>query len=173
MGWGTLSAGSLRIAVTCFVLTVPRVLERALSATGRVATAFLAGERGFVRLAGTSGFATRLVLISAPAEPSTDFGCVFLVGTPSLILGTRFGRVKGSGFCVVLGLSAWETMLGSLGLEVFGANAIAGGCGRDGSAVLRCTSADFGTQVKTDHLQRGWPCLLLFSTSNPATTKSY
>lgn len=113
-------------------------MERALSVTGRVATAFLAGERGLVRLAGTSGFTTRLAPISVPAEPSTDLGCVFLVGTPSLTLGTRLGRVEGSDFCVVLGLSAWATMPGSLGFEDFGANAIAGGCRRE------CTSAEFG-----------------------------
>lgn len=108
---------------------VPRVLERTRSITGRVATVLPAGERGFARLGRTSGFPTGLVPVSAPAKAPADFGCVFLMGTPSLTVATRFGRVEGSDFCVVLGLSAWVIMPGSLGFEVFGANAIAGGCG--------------------------------------------
>jgi hypothetical protein len=66
------------------------------------------------------------------------------MGTPSLTVGARFGRVEGSGFCVVLGLSAWVIMPGSLGFEVFGANAIAG-CGREVRCVyvrVRQTSSD-------------------------------
>jgi hypothetical protein len=105
-------------------LAVPSVLGRTFSLNGRVATVLLTGERGFACLETISGFATRLVPISAPAETSADFGCVFLMGMPSLIVGARFGRVEGSGFCVVLGLSAWVIMPGSRGFEVFGANAI-------------------------------------------------
>lgn len=100
------------------------------SITGRVATTLVAGERGFARLERTSDFATRLAPISAPAEASADFGCVILMGSPSLTVGARFGRVEGPGFCVVLGLSAWVLMPGSRGFEVFGANAILSGCGR-------------------------------------------
>lgn len=81
MDWGTLSAGSLRITVPPFFLSVPRVLGRALSTTGRVVTAFLVGERGFTRLGGASGFC-----------------CVFLIGTASLTDGVRLSRAEGSVF---------------------------------------------------------------------------
>ena len=100
------------------------------SITGRVATALVTGERGFARLEGTSGFATRLAPIPAPAEASADLGCIIFIASPSLTVGTRFGRVEGPGFCVVLGVSAWALMPGSRGFEVFGANAILSGYGR-------------------------------------------
>lgn len=76
------------------------------SITGRVAPALVAGERGFARLERTSGFATRLAPISAPAETSAVFGCVIFMASPSLTVGARLGRVEGPGFCVILGLSA-------------------------------------------------------------------
>ena len=123
--WSTFSPGSLRITVTCFFLAIPRILGGMFSITGLVATALLAGSRGFARLEGTPGFATRLAPISDPAETSADFGGVSFMGTPSLTVGTRFGRVGGSGFCAVLCLSAWVIMPGTLGFEDFGANAIA------------------------------------------------
>lgn len=118
-------------------------MERALSVTGRVATALLAGERGLARLETISGIATCFFPISSLAEASTDFGCTNPIGRASLTDGTRLGRAEGSGFCVVLGLSAWVIIPGTLGFgfEDFGANAIAGGSGREmewnGRAVLQ------------------------------------
>jgi hypothetical protein len=150
-----LSAGSLRTAMTWPFLTVPSVLVRALSIAGRVATAFLVGERGFAPLEGTSGFATRLVTISTPAaEASADLGCIFLAGTPSLTVTARFVRIEGSVFCVVLGLSAWVMIPGGLGFEDFGAKAIAGGWWSWSGVVVgngssRCTYAKLGKQVTT------------------------
>lgn len=114
------------------------------SITGWVATVLFAGNRGFAGLERTSGFAARLVPISAPAEASVDFGCAFFMGTPSLTVGTRFGRLEGSGFCVVLGLSAWGIMPGCLGFEDFGANDIASGCGREVGLLPR--SSESGEQ---------------------------
>src|SRR5882757_3365278 len=93
-------------------------------------TAFFA-RQCCLECVGTSGFTTRLVTNSTPAEASIGFGCVFLTGATSLTLGTRLARAEGSGFCVALGLSAWATIPGIRGFEVFGANAIAGGCGRE------------------------------------------
>lgn len=110
------------------------------SITGRVATALLDGERGFARLERTSGFATRLDPTSVPAEDSADFGCVFLMGAPSLMVGACFGSVGSSGFCVVLGLSAWALMPGSRGFEDFGANDIPSGCGGVRKATAVSTS---------------------------------
>lgn len=140
------------------------------SITGRVATALLDGERGFARLERTSGFATRLDPISVPAEDSADFGCVFFMGTASQTVGTRFGSVGGSGFCIVLGLSAWALMPGSRGFEVLGANAIPSGCGgvRKASAVPENIAKTAGHHIAQVNFNFGkqWKSTITFGLSN-------